>query len=197
MTDNNEFKLSDGERYRNGQYVWVEVSPVKWLIDERKGILVSKKALVSGIRYLSKNENYKADFDRTEMKEYLNNYMSRDLFQSAVLVDTNNMFSGEKTITKKGATQEKNDGLLISQNYLFNLIEYLEQEIEKDKPVWYGDGNYHQPSIYDGELTLLNKIKGLQEKAFGMTPDECYESYKKSQEDQPKKLVKKPNENNK
>ncbi len=99
----------------------------------------------------------------------------------------------EQPITKKVGTPEKNDGLLISQNCLFNLIEYLEQEIEKDKPVWYGDGNYHQTSIYDGELTLLNKIKELQEKAFGMTPDECYESYKKSQEVQPKKLVKTKN----
>lgn len=29
----NKFKLSNGVEYRNGDYVWVEVSPVKWLID--------------------------------------------------------------------------------------------------------------------------------------------------------------------
>ena len=97
--------------------------------------------------------------------------------------------------SKKDAIPEKNNGLLISQNCLLNLIEYLEQEVEKDKPVWYGDGNYHQASIYDGELMLLNKIKDLQKKAFGMTPDECYESYKKSQEEQPKQLVKTKKDN--
>ena len=187
----NKFQLSNGEEYRDGDYVWIEVSPVKWLIDERKGILISKKGLVSGIRYAKRYTFYKGDFDKTDMKEYLNNYMSRDLFQSSVLVDTNSMLPGEKT--KKVEATEKNDGLLISQTCLSNLIEYLEQEVEKDKPVWYGDGNYHQTNIYDGELRLLSKIKDLQEKAFGMTPDECYESYKKSQEVQPKKLVKTKN----
>ena len=89
-------QLSNGEKYHNGEYVWVEVSPVRWLIDERKGILVSKKALVSGIRYLSKDENYKGDFKRTEMYEYLNNYMLKDLFQSISLVNTDNMSHTEK-----------------------------------------------------------------------------------------------------
>lgn len=44
-----KFKLSNGVEYRDGDYVWVEVSPVKWLIDDRTGILVSKLGLVSGI----------------------------------------------------------------------------------------------------------------------------------------------------
>lgn len=39
----NKFKLSNGVEYRDGDYVWVEVSPVKWLIDDRTGILISKK----------------------------------------------------------------------------------------------------------------------------------------------------------
>ena len=78
----NKFKLSNGACYRNGDYVWVEVSPVKWLIDDKAGILISKKGLVSGIRFLDKKTDYKGDFDRTEMKEYLDKYMLRDLFQS-------------------------------------------------------------------------------------------------------------------
>ena len=62
-----KFKLSNGVEYRDGDYVWVEVSPVKWLIDDRTGILISKKGLVSGIRFLDKKTNYECDFDRTEM----------------------------------------------------------------------------------------------------------------------------------
>ena len=38
-----KFKLSNGVKYRDGDYVWVEVSPVKWLIDNKTGILISKK----------------------------------------------------------------------------------------------------------------------------------------------------------
>ena len=77
-----KFMLSNGACYRNGDYVWVEVSPVKWLIDDKAGILISKKGLVSGIRFLDSKTDYKGDFDRTEMKEYLDRYMVKDLFQS-------------------------------------------------------------------------------------------------------------------
>ena len=80
--DGNKFMLSNGAYYRNGDYVWVEVSPVKWLIDDENNQLISKKGLVSGIRFLDKRTNYKGDFDRTEMKEYLDRYMVKDLFQS-------------------------------------------------------------------------------------------------------------------
>ena len=77
-----KFMLSNGVEYRNGDYVWVEVSPVKWLIDDENNQLISKKGLVSGIRFLDIKTEYKGDFDRTEMKEYLDKYMVKDLFQS-------------------------------------------------------------------------------------------------------------------
>lgn len=90
------FLLSNGVKYRNGDYVWVEVSPVKWLIDDRTGILISKKGLVSGIRFLDKNTNYKGDFDRTEMKEYLDRYMLRDLTQTVTFTRVQDMTPEEK-----------------------------------------------------------------------------------------------------
>ena len=92
----NKFKLSNGVEYRNGDYVWVEVSPVKWLIDDRTGILISKKGLVSGIRFLDKRTNYKGDFAKTEMKEYLDRYMLRDLTQTVTFTRVQNMTPEEK-----------------------------------------------------------------------------------------------------
>ncbi len=89
-----KFKLSNGVEYRKGDYVWVEVSPVKWLIDDRTGILISKKGLVSGIRFL--DTIYKGDFDRTEMKEYLDRYMLRDLTQTVTFTRVQNMTPEEK-----------------------------------------------------------------------------------------------------
>ena len=86
----NKFKLSNGVEYRDGDYVWVEVSPVKWLIDDRTGILISKKGLVSGIRFLDRNQKYKGDFSKTEMKEYLDRYMSKELFQTTKTKETVN-----------------------------------------------------------------------------------------------------------
>lgn len=92
--DGDRFKLSNGVEYIDGDYVWVEVSPVKWLIDDRTGLLISKKGLVSGIRFLDKRTNYKGDFDRTEMKDYLDRYMLRDLTQTVTRVQ--NMTPEEK-----------------------------------------------------------------------------------------------------
>ena len=86
----NKFELSNGVEYRDGDYVWVEVSPVKWLIDDKTGILISKKGLVSGIRFLNKSTNYKGDFSKTEMKEYLDRYMSKELFQTTKTKETVN-----------------------------------------------------------------------------------------------------------
>ena len=85
-----KFMLSNGVQYRDGDYVWVEVSPVKWLIDDKTGILISKKGLVSGIRFLNKSTNYKGDFSKTEMKEYLDRYMSKELFQTTKTKETVN-----------------------------------------------------------------------------------------------------------
>ena len=92
----NKFKLSNGAFYRDDDYVWVEVSPVKWLIDDRTGILVSKIGLISGIRFLGRNHNYKGDFSRTEMKEYLDRYMIHDLTQTATFTRLQDMTPEEK-----------------------------------------------------------------------------------------------------
>ncbi len=92
----NIFKLSNGVVYLDGDYVWVEVSPVKWLIDDRTGILISKKGLVSGIRFIDRKTNYKGDFGRTEMKEYLDRYMLRDLTQTVTFTRVQDMTPEEK-----------------------------------------------------------------------------------------------------
>ena len=106
--DGKKFKLSNGVEYRDGDYVWVEVSPVRWLIDDRTGILVSKLGLVSGIRFLDRNHNYNGDFSRTEMKEYLDKYMMRDLFQTAIFTCDQDMTpEEEKQIEENNAKTGK------------------------------------------------------------------------------------------
>ena len=103
------FMLSNGVKYRDGDYVWVEVSPVKWLIDDRTGILISKKGLVSGIRFLDKGTNYEGDFDRTEMKEYLDRYMLRDLTQSVTFTRLQDVTLEEKAqFEEKQAERRRN-----------------------------------------------------------------------------------------
>lgn len=43
------YLCSNGCRYKYGDYVWVEVSPVVWLIDKKTKTLISKRGLVSGV----------------------------------------------------------------------------------------------------------------------------------------------------
>lgn len=80
-----KFLLSNGCTYKDGDYVWIEVSPVKWLIDDKSKLLIAKTGLVSGIRFLDINHNYNGDFSKTEMKEYLDKHMAHDLTQSVFL----------------------------------------------------------------------------------------------------------------
>jgi|GEM_PF-6794952 len=44
---------------KKGDYVWVEVSTVIWLIDDETELLTSKKGLASGIRFLDRILNIK------------------------------------------------------------------------------------------------------------------------------------------
>ena len=63
--------LSNGKQYERGDYVWVEVSPVRWLIDDKTKTLLSKRGILSGIRFHTTARGYNGDFSTTDMKEYL------------------------------------------------------------------------------------------------------------------------------
>lgn len=97
------FVLSNNGMYKDGNYVWVEVLPVKWLIDDKTKTLISKKGLISGIRFLSSNIPYKGDFSKTEMYMFLNKYMKKDLFQNGELLQIQNIDinDDEKKVQKR------------------------------------------------------------------------------------------------
>ena len=70
--------LSNEKRYHKGDFLWLEVSPIKWLIEEKEGLLISKKILMSGIRFC-KNEEYQGDFKQTEVYQFLNEYFTKEI----------------------------------------------------------------------------------------------------------------------
>ena len=78
------FELSNGKKYRNGDNVWIEVSPIVWLIDDSTKTLISKRCLMAGIRY-SKKGQWTKDFSALSVKEYLDNYMLPELTQTTAL----------------------------------------------------------------------------------------------------------------
>ena len=76
------FTLSNGEQYRDGDNVWVEVSPVKWLVDEREKVMLTDKLIFSGVQFNHTRDYHTKDFDKTDIKTFMDRYLSRDLEQS-------------------------------------------------------------------------------------------------------------------
>ncbi len=76
-----KFTLSNGEKYKTGDVVWLEVTPVKWLVDEKEKIMVSEKLLFAGVPFnCEKNHNY--DFRTTTIKQFMDESFSKNLFQT-------------------------------------------------------------------------------------------------------------------
>ena len=75
----NRFTLSNGEQYRDGDNVWVEVSPVKWLVDEREKVMLTDKLIFSGVQFNHTRDYHTKDFDKTDIKTFMDRYLSRDL----------------------------------------------------------------------------------------------------------------------
>jgi len=73
--------LSDDRKIQIDDVYWVEVEPIKWMIDERENIALSKKIIFSGVQF-NRERNYKGNFDRTDIKEFMDRYFSKDITPS-------------------------------------------------------------------------------------------------------------------
>ncbi len=76
--DEIEFTLSNKKKYQNGDYVWVEVEPIKWLGDLKKDRIISEDILFAGVQF-NLEENYKGDFTQTNLYWFLNTHFIRDI----------------------------------------------------------------------------------------------------------------------
>ena len=126
-----EFELSNGVKCENDNYVWVEVSPVIWLIDDKTKKLVSKRGLLSGISFSGLSEKMYIDFNKTQIKKYLDEYMFHDLFQSVNFVKANdkgeNIQNIDNNLTATGKVHTLNDRSKRVNDIVFeiyNLLDY-------------------------------------------------------------------------
>ena len=87
--DIDNFILSNENNYKKGDYVWVEISPVKWLVDEENDIAVSKNILFAGVQFKN-DRNYDGDFSKTDINMFMNTYLIKDLFKCNSIINTNN-----------------------------------------------------------------------------------------------------------
>lgn len=112
--------LSDGRNIQDGTPYWVEVEPIKWMIDERTNIALSKKLIFSGVQF-KHERNYKGDFRTTDIKEFMDRYFSKDITPS---------FSKEITPEEKKQIEENKAELEKQRNpYGFNFGQVSEEDI--------------------------------------------------------------------
>ena len=97
-----EGKLLNGMDYERGDDVWVEVQPVKWLIDEKEKLMITDKVIFAGVQFDDGKSYDENDFDKTNIKKFIDTYLSKELFQAREK-NENKLNKGEQTKVKEGA----------------------------------------------------------------------------------------------
>ena len=142
--------LSDGNEYKFGSPVWIEVKPIKWLkLDDKR--LVSEKILFS--KRFNNNMNYQGDFETTTLYNYLNTSFKNEITDGFLAQEVTNNIN--ETIPKK--VKKVNP-------YNFNFDKVTEEEIIKgvllsDIPVFLhgasGDGKSQRVKQFDEDATII------------------------------------------
>ena len=101
FVNNDKFQLSNRESYRNGDTVWVEVLPVKWLVDEKSRMMITEKIIFAGVQFNNERNYCTRDFDNTDIKIFMDRYLSRDLVQSRGIAE-------QTRTSSNGANKNKN-----------------------------------------------------------------------------------------
>mgnify|MGYP006995772877 CR=1 FL=1 len=131
--------------YKTGDYVWIKVEKIIWIVDRENKRMISTIGLPSGMRFDSpRKENI--NFNKSELKWYLDNYMSKEIFQSI-----------------KEQEETKEDTTIKEKTKIDILLDELEKEIKSylgNKEIVY---NYIDNLIedYNKSLDKLNINKDL------------------------------------
>ena len=133
--------LSDGRTIQSGNTYWVRVEPIIWLVDERANIALSKKIIFSGVQFKNRRD-YKDDFDRTDIKQFMDNYFSKEIVSDRVYSQTTSVeqtqnLEGKEPVRKQNPSTsvEQTQNLewkepVRKQNpYGFNFDGVLEEDI--------------------------------------------------------------------
>ena len=127
--DGNYFTLSNGEKYKDGDSVWLEVSPVKWIVDEKSHTMITEKLIFAGVQFNKESNYHTEDFDKTDIKTFMDRYLSRDLEQSRgtiTLGEQTEEFKPRKSRLQKlnpDKTKEQDRAKMTDTEIIHNWIE--------------------------------------------------------------------------
>lgn len=153
------------------EYVWLEVLPIKWYVDEKSKLLISKTVLSSGVRFKRNSMEYDGDFEDTQMYMFLNGYFARDIIPSTVheikqekndIEDSNDLESKDEKI----ATYVMDEEEVLFSEYEDMEDEYIEDEKEavlkkvRENPEIYRtiDGKYRKDPDVALEAVIMNGL---------------------------------------
>ena len=158
--DGGEFKLSNGEDYRDGDNVWVEVAPVKWLVDERAKMMITDKLIFAGVQFNRERNYHTRDFDKTDIKTFMDRYLARDLVQAR----------GLESVDRNG---EDSQGFAPRKSRLQKLNPDKTKEASRARMT---DTEIIQNWIESGESVLLRGPSGIgkTERIKSLYPDLIY-----------------------
>lgn len=70
--------LSDGQKVKQDDIVWIEVKPIIWTKHEKDDVMITDKCLFSNIKY-TLDKKYNGDFENTFLNKYIDDYFSKDI----------------------------------------------------------------------------------------------------------------------
>ena len=127
-------RLSNGVYYRAGDPIWIEVQPVKWLIDVKEKIMLTENIIFAGIQFNQERDCRTEDFDRTDIKEFMDTYLTEQLELSKEIVKSDET---SQRVTETATTEplkRANNSENISQNRDStpnNLVQITAEEPDK------------------------------------------------------------------
>ena len=74
--------LSTGQEVKKGDYVWVKVSPLKWIIDVKAKLAFCEKVITSGVRFCEPGRII--TFSDSEVNMFFNEYLINELYPSKI-----------------------------------------------------------------------------------------------------------------
>ena len=119
-------KLSTGGSVGKDGYFWVEVSPIKWHVDEENKCIVSDKALISGLKTKLINGNKKPKFIDTNVYCFLNNSFLREIIPSKITEKTKKEVQKEEVSELSENTRERVVPETKIEKLISDIYKYLE-----------------------------------------------------------------------
>ena len=66
---------------------WIEVQPIKWLVDEKNQVMLTEDIVFAGVQFEESGE-YKDDFENTTIKRFIDNVFAKEILQGVTLTKT-------------------------------------------------------------------------------------------------------------